>query len=416
MAFSTLAFLSLIAAGIALRRAWCDRRSYQQNLEDLHRLVSEAEKSLRQRGELANEIAHEIKNPITAILCSAETLELILGKGLAEEHRKTLRYIKEYGDQLLRLVSDFIDLSRSESGKIEPQPESIKILPCVQSIVGLLESSAIRKKLKVEVFATMEDLRATIDPKHLKQIVFNLVHNAIKFTPLGGQVKIIISNTFPKPFAKIEVQDTGCGIPAAEVEDLFNPYQRGRDTIDTGTGLGLALTRTLVELAGGEIRVESKVGVGSSFQISIPRAQEHPRAVSAALELKSVGRPLEGQRFLVVDRDEGASAGVAGLLRAWGGAVDQVDLATKAVRALTEEKYDAILVDQTRDGLGPIQLSRLLRGEMKDSSTTIVVASSTPLDQAELTQSKADCAIEKPLNGNTILTTLGKAGRLPVTH
>lgn len=413
--------IALAAAMLAFVRAWLDRRAYQKQIDLFSERVREAERILRQRAELASEVAHEIKNPITAILCSAETLDLLIGPGLDDAHRQSLRYIREYGDTLLRLVSDFLDVSRAEGGQLHARPEAVKVMPIVQSIIGLLESNAMRKKITVTCVATVPDLTARIDPKHLKQIVFNLLHNAIKFSQEGGKVQVLLSRSFPQPFVRIEVTDNGCGVESAQLPHIFEPYVHSADGAarDLGTGLGLTLAKALVELSGGKITAESQVNVGSSFVFTIPEfdTAAHAETAAPASQSTTVSEPaLRGQRFLVVDEDSGARESVARLIEAWGGMVDRVELAADAVRALATSDYDAVVLDETRDGISAAELARTIRKELDDQQTTIIIASRDHLEADEVAACGANRYLEKPLSGKTMLASLVKSGRYSITH
>ena len=409
-----LTALSFVAALTAFARAFFDHRRYLRRLTALEREIAEAKRALEKRGELANEIAHEIKNPLTAILCSAETLDLILGPKLEEDHRRSLRYIREFGDNILRLVSDFLDVSRAESGKLKATPEPTAVMPTIESIIGLLDGGMISKKLEFRYHAICENTTALVDPRHLKQILFNLLHNAIKFTPNGGKIEILVRSDFPRPYLSIKVQDNGIGIPADELPSIFDPYTRSREAERQGTsgvGLGLPLCKALAELAGGEIRVESREGLGSSFEVLLPEYVANREEVALRQEQGAAERPLQGQRFLLVDGNEATRDSVAALLKAWGGMVDAVAQAQQAVDALSSQRYDVVMVDQSAEGLPPAEVSKLVRAKCPERSTAVIVASDRCESGTELPASGPDLTIEKPLNGKAILKAISAAQR-----
>ena len=377
-------------------------------------------------GTLSNEVAHEIKNPITAILCSAETLDLLIGDQIDEIHRSTLRYIKEYGDNLLRLVSDFLDVSRAETGHLDTKPMPTKIGPVVDSVVGLLESNNISKKITVNKLVTNPELEGYVDPNHLKQLIFNLLHNAIKFTQPDGEIRITVERDFPNPFVKVAVQDNGIGIPEDEIEELFCPYVQGagQDPERRGTGIGLSLCKNLVELAGGRINVESTPGVGSSFEFTVPVFERKPTKSGSYLNAPSYPQkapsgkeqPLTGQRFLLVDEDIGSREAISRLIEAWGGMVDKVTMAIEAVEALEEKHYDAVMIDDSLDGTFGFELARVVKEEMKLKETTVIVTTSRSPDEKLSKEAGVDQCIEKPLSGERLLTSLVKSGKYSVTH
>jgi len=419
-----LSFVALSIAVIALVRAVLDHYEYNKRFREYQRRILNARRSLRQYGDLANEIAHEIKNPLSAILCSAETLDLLIGKDLDPIHRKSLMYIKEYGDNLLRLVSDFLDVNRAETGKIEAKPEAVQVSLITSSIIGLLQSNAIKKQITVKEFISDKEMMAFVDQKHLKQVLFNLIHNAIKFTPENGEIHVVAKCDFPNPFVKILVKDNGAGISEHELEHLFDPYAKSDGhnlNLDVGVGLGLALCKSLVELNKGNIDVKSKRGVGTSFEFRIPLFKE---VKAAAPELSNIDedvlvgaeRPLFGQRFLVVDEDTGARETLSRLIEAWGGMVDRVAMAVDAVQALEHGEYDAVMIDDTKDGVYGYELARIIRDDYQMSATKIIVTPKINIDEKCMQESGADSCISKPFNGKILLASLIKSGKYSTTH
>lgn len=424
--------LSVIAFGVAFIacvRAFGDHVRENRELETLRLQIRKAHQLLQQRGDLANEIAHEIKNPLTAILCSAETLDLLIGEKLHEDHRKSLRYIKEFGDNLLRLVSDFLDVSRAESGHIHARPEIVPVVPCVESVIGLLRANALKKNITVNCLAPDATLDTNFDPRHLKQIVFNLLHNALKFTPENGEVNIVVERDFPNPTVKIIVSDSGPGIPPEQKEKLFQLYARYESpgcAGSAGVGLGLALSKTLVELNHGVIECESTVGFGTAFKVCVPfisKTVEAPRRQSGAflasdlnIPLPNDPQPLVGQSFLIVDQDEGARNAISSLINAWGGMVDSVSQATEAVQALQKRNYDAVMIDDRLEGMESLELIKKIKGGVSTKDTTIIMASTNPVN-AEIAQDAGiDKCVPKPLNGKLLLKSLLNSGKYQVTH
>ncbi len=398
---------ALFVSVLALFRADWGRKHNLKLLADLRRDLEKALHDLRKRGELANEIAHEIKNPITAILCSAETLDLILGPTLSPEHRRSLRYIKEYGDNLLRLVSDFIDLNRTENHHIVAKPLAVEILPTIKSIVGLLESNAIKRKIVVSIECVAPELKAYVDPRHLKQIAFNLIHNAIKYTQPGGAIVVRINSDFPAPRIRIAVSDNGPGVPPemqAKIFDAYARYERSQHSSDLGSGLGLALCKALVELAGGSIAIKSDPGLGSEFEFVVPEFSVAPKAVAVAESHErdsrpSVEKPCAGQRLLIVDRNTGVRDSLSDLVLALGGVADRAGQVSEALTAISRFRYDAVIVDQESVGEGINQIAGALEGSSGEPPRLIV----TTEDQHTVGSGKT---IDKPLNGKRLLEAL----------
>lgn len=402
--------LALLVSIIALVRAVIDQRSYARQMEELQQKTVEIERALTRRGTLTNEIAHEIKNPITAILCSAETLDILLDGKIDEEQRDLLRYIREYGDNLLRLVSDFLDVSMAEAGNITARPEPLALTPVAESIVGLLRANANKKHIALECRAEDSDLGGLVDPRHIKQVLFNLVHNAIKFTGEGGNVTVSVRRHEDPHKVRITVVDNGFGIAETDLSTVFDPYARGQSHhpgSDVGAGLGLALCKALIELNTGTIRVESAVNIGTSFIIDLPLARPvRPLSYSADEVSETVlFKPLQGQSILIVDEDLGSRESISALLQAWGGMVDRVSMAVDAVSALGQKRYDAVMIDNADGGAG-CELARMIRSNPVSRNATIILATKTPIDEEQLSKSGADKCVEKPLNGKALLSSL----------
>lgn len=423
MALVILSILSFIAACAALVVAWRDRVTSRRQLEEMQQRVHEAQRLLRLRGMMASEMAHDIKNPLTAILCSAEALDLLIGDSIDQIHRQTLRYMKDYGENLLRLVGNFLDISRAESGHLDRRPAPTDVVELTGSVIGLLQAYAGKRRISLRMISIQNNLISEIDPTHLKQIVFNLVHNAIKFSREGGEVTIMVKSECPSPSILIEVSDVGVGIPEDKIRTIFDPYAHYdhsgvRD--GEGLGLGLALCKTLTELEGGMIQVRSKVHVGSTFTLTIPMVESsnQPEELIETVhrDPKDQNQPLLGQRFLVVDEDLGSREAIAKLIEAWGGMVDRVAMATEAVEAIGRTEYDAVMVDETVDGVKGHELARLMREDLISSHTKIIVSSKERDSEPLAKEAGADGWIEKPLNGRVLLDSLLRSGKFLVQH
>lgn len=422
IADSALSIAALVIACLAFVRATGDHVLYARRIRQLQRKTLEAQRMIQRRGLLAHEIAHEIKNPITAILCSAEALDLLVGPNIHAEHRQTLRYIRDYGDNLLRLVSDFLDVSRAESGNLKASPTPTSVTEALESVVGLLRSHAHQKRITIQVDVLADQVEALVDPRHLKQVLFNILHNALKFSPNESQIRITVQSQFPDPRVSVSVQDNGPGIEETRINAIFDPYvqleqhHKVSGPSGQGLGLGLALCKKLIELAGGEIAVRSTVGVGSSFDITLPAASTETTLPLQSQSLThSFARPhqqqrnyLSGKHFLLVDEDLGAREAVARLLTAWGATVDKVAFAADVLDCIHRQPYDAILIDDCEDGVYGYELARLVRDETPSAQAKIVLLTRRQVDDAMAQISGADLFLEKPINGASLLHALGE--------
>ena len=406
-----LALCALFVAFAAMGRSWLNQRVLQHRLNEAEANAQALKHAMHQRGLLASEIAHEVKNPITAILCSAEALNLMLYDRLEPEHRLSLRYIKEYGDNLLRLVSDFLDLSRAEAGMLQPEPTRIEVAAVVRSIVGLLQAAAIAKGVSVKCDLDSTTHFTMVDQRHIKQVIFNLLHNAIKFTPRDGFVVVSVARRKPsssKEQITIVIRDSGIGIAPENLERLFNPYVRGLSNgavTDVGTGLGLALCKVLAERAGGTIEVCSELGKGSEFCFALPLDQAASIAEAKPLATNSAAlathRPLKGKQVLLVDSEQGTRDSVAALMEAWGGMVERVAQAATAVSMLQNQHFDAVVVAENQSLPEVRSLLAAANGE-----TPLIIAGDLNAGTAVACGAQS---VESPLNGRVLLESFERA-------
>ena len=257
--------------GEALER---QTRLTQQNArlyEEIEAKSRELAEASRHKSEFLANMSHELRTPLNAIIGFSEVLlERMFGE-VNEKQDEYLRDILESGQHLLSLINDVLDLSKVEAGRMELEVEPFSLADALASGVTMLKERAVRHdiSLELEVEPGLDLIEA--DERKVKQIVFNLLSNAVKFTPDGGQVKITARRVAGA--VEVAVRDTGVGLAPDDLEHLFDEFRQvGPAAARTeGTGLGLALTRRLVELHGGRIWVESKPGAGSTFTFTLPQ-------------------------------------------------------------------------------------------------------------------------------------------------
>jgi signal transduction histidine kinase len=215
-------------------------------------------------------IAHDIRNPLSAIGMSSE---LLLEDGGLDEHetRQMLAIIGRQTTHLNRLVTDILDLARTQSGQIELELQEHDMRTLVRDAVGLYEKTSEAHRLEVTLPADPVPCRC--DGNRIAQVLNNLLSNAIKYSPYGGKVSVIAARRDGE--VVIDVTDEGIGIAPGEVDRIFEPFRRSVATKETipGIGLGLAASRRLVELHGGRIEVDSQPGRGSTFRVVLPAAK-----------------------------------------------------------------------------------------------------------------------------------------------
>jgi signal transduction histidine kinase len=350
-----------MARALQAQRVLVDEaRNKALTLESENRQIQEAN---RLKSQFLANMSHELRTPLTAIIGFADLLHMGAVPLTSPQHAVFLGHIGSSGRHLLRLINDVLDLSKIESGKFEFFPESFDLGVLVKQTLDILQTQVMSKHLRVvaDIEASIQNL--VLDPARLKQVLYNYLSNAIKFTPEGGQITLR-ARAAGAHHVRIEVEDTGIGIAPADLARLFTAYQQldaGSTKKYEGAGLGLALTRRLVTAQGGSVGVQSRLGIGSVFHLVLNRIQGIDPAKSAADEdgLSTATDP----RLLVIhdDRDDPPEL-VTGLAAA-GFRVDVATSGQQAVQRACDSRYDAI----TLGLLLPDQCGLAVLQQMRDA-------------------------------------------------
>lgn len=242
--------------------------------EALRRLNKELQEANRHKSEFLANLSHELRTPLNAILGASELLVEGLFGNLSEKQEEYVRDIHESGNHLLSLINDVLDLSKVEAGKLDFHPSQLDVHTLMESSAVIVRERAASKSLEFDVIPPPEHFVIQADERKVKQIVYNLLSNAVKFTPERG--KVVFRAHRDGDEAVFAVEDTGPGVAQAFREHIFEEFSQAPYSRE-GTGLGLALSKRLVELHGGRIWLESEVGQGSCFFFAIPIAPEDPR-------------------------------------------------------------------------------------------------------------------------------------------
>jgi len=237
----------------------------------LREAKAEADRANAAKSEYLSRMSHELRTPLNAILGFAQLLEL---EDLTEEQRENLRYILSAARHLLELINEVLDISRIEAASLSLSPEPVDVLQVVTDAVDLIGPLAAERQIRVEAPAPDGDAWVVLaDRQRLKQVLLNLTSNAVKYNRHGGSIHVTCRETAGGRVA-IAVRDTGPGIPAAKMDRLFRPYDRlgAEHTGVQGTGMGLALSKGLVEAMDGRLEASSVEGEGTTFTVELPLA------------------------------------------------------------------------------------------------------------------------------------------------
>jgi DNA-binding response OmpR family regulator/two-component sensor histidine kinase len=356
-----------------------------------------AEQSNKFKDQFLSTMSHELRTPLNAVLGFSDLLNEESYGALNDRQRRYVNHIRTGGKHLLRLINDILDLSKIEAGRLQLATESVSVNNCMSEAVDCLRPLS-DKKSQTMVVKPSAKLSVRADVTRLKQILMNLLGNAVKFTPAGGKIAVAAHQI--GDVVRMEVSDSGPGIPLEEQQRIFEAFQRLQQSKTTeGTGLGLAITKRLVELQGGNLGLDSQPGQGSCFYFTLPLA---PTFVpeDSRLELKS--RSDESPRILVVEDDSAAAHLIQLHLSSAGYEPILCADPQRALDLAAQMQPSAITLDVVMKPVGGWEILTKLKTNPRTSAIPVIIVSvaDQPATGALL---GVDEYIVKPVDKRTLL-------------
>jgi signal transduction histidine kinase/DNA-binding response OmpR family regulator len=439
--FDVLGLFSMRTA-VELERANSHRQLEQSNqalAEANARLMTEIEHRAQVEKELAaatqaaqaanhaknvfiSQMSHELRTPLNGILGYAQLMRRETELPRANR-RDGLEVIERSGEHLLTLVNDLLDLAKIDAGKFDLTPTEIDLRQLLTDVGDLIGERARRAQLDFIVAADSAPAPVFIDGRALRQILLNLLGNAVKFTPPGGRVELrvqTLQNLQDRYRIGFQVRDSGVGIPPHELENIFEPFHRvtSAGSVVEGTGLGLTITRRLVAAMGGRLEVESRVGEGSTFEFEVL-----VRAVARSSTQGSEGdvvRAYDGERkrVLVVDDDPVNRELLRGLLLDLGFLVSVAEDGARALRCIDESAPDLVITDLLMPNVNGADLARALRARSSTQSLPVIAlsASAAPAAHRQVTLEGFNAVLTKPVRFGELLECIRRCLELRWIH
>ena len=370
-----------------------------------------ADQANQAKSRYISAISHELRTPLNSILGYAQILDA--DAGIPENRRQAVSVIRRSGDHLLSLIEGTLDIARIEGGKLTLDMRPLDFPGFVQEIVAMFEPQARGKGISFD-YQPHGELPASVrsDARRLRQILINLLGNAVKFTASGG---VVLRLKYQREMAQFEIEDSGPGIPAEELDRIFEPFSRGSAAhvgATGGTGLGLTIAKMLTDLMGGEMTVESRPGQGSLFKVRLYLPQLHT-APAAAPAVRRVGYVGVRQRILIVDNEATDREFLVNVLEPLGFQLAQAASGQDCLDLIPRFKPHLICMDLAMPGMDGWQTIHQLReGGLSDAEIVIISANAFDKGNDNEVGMRAEDFITKPVRIDELLDWIGQRLKL----
>jgi PAS domain S-box-containing protein len=375
--------------------------------EALVRAKEEAERTSQFKDQFLSTMSHELRTPLNAVLGFSDLLADERYGPLNEKQRRYISHIHTGGKHLLSLISDILDLSKIEAGRMELALASLTVEGAFAEVLSVMQP-LVDKKGQILSANAEPGLTVRADATRFKQVLMNLLGNAVKFTPNGGRIELAARLTDGK--VRVEVRDNGPGIPPDEQKRIFEAFYRLRESgkKNEGTGLGLAITQRLVELHGGELGLDSQLGQGSCFYFSLPATPSVRESLARKIEIAS--RSTVPTRVLVIEDDRVTAQLIQSQLASAGYQVTLCEEPQNALDIAAQLQPSAITLDIVMKPKNGWEVLTQLKRDPRTADIPLIVVSI--VDQPSMgTLLGADEYLVKPVDKLTLLNAIARHAR-----
>ncbi|MEH1949735.1 MAG: GAF domain-containing protein [Nostoc sp.] len=417
-----------------LQQELAERQQAEAKLTDSNQQLAvsnqELARATRLKDEFLANMSHELRTPLNAILGMTEGLQEEVFGAVTEQQLKALRTIERSGSHLLELITDILDVAKIEAGQIELDYASISVARLCQSSLVFIKQQALQKRIQLEIKLQTNLPDLLVDERRIRQVLINLLNNAVKFTPERGRVTLEVTQLFristtdltEQHFLHFAVTDTGIGISPENIKKLFQPFVQIDSALNrqyAGTGLGLALVKRIVELHGGSVGLTSELGVGSCFTIDLPytpsfgispemKADDQPAVAperdSPSTEEAASLTPL----ILLAEDNEANISTVSSYLKAKGYRIVLAQNGQEAIDVAKTYQPDLILMDIQMPGMDGLEAMRQIRldSNLVDIPIVALTALAMTGDRDRSLKAGASDYLSKPIKLKQLATTI----------
>ena len=385
------------------------------------------------KSEFLANMSHELRTPLNAILGLSESLQENIYGELNEKQTNAIVTIEQSGQHLLNLISDILDLTQIEVGKLKLQIAPTSLPKLCENSLSFVKQAAEAKKIVVEVNITLIAIEVAVDELRMRQVLINLLNNAVKFTPVGGKVTLSVdidNKNVNKQTIQFHVSDTGIGIAPENISKLFQSFVQIDSKLNRqygGTGLGLALVKYLVELQNGRVDVESTLGLGSRFTVTLPYisipTSSLPNPTSQPLTLQTNPERLNNNQsvatapisqstkpalILLAEDSVANTKTIVDFLEQQGYEIIQAQNGQEAVDMANASHPNLILMDIQMPIMDGLDATRQIRSLPAIANIPVIAltALAMPNDREKCLEAGANSYLSKPVKLKQLLLTI----------
>lgn len=387
-----------------------DRRRAEILLQEAK---EEAERANRAKSEFLSRMSHELRTPLNAIIGFGQLLQFNPKEPLSSKQGEAVGHILQGGRHLLELINEVLDLARIEAGRLELSVEDVDACRLLGDCLPLIQPLAGARGIDLRV-QTGRPAPVRADYTRLKQVLLNLMSNAVKYNRDGGSVSVVLADA-PNGMLRIDVTDTGPGIPEERQADLFEPFNRlgAENTEVEGTGIGLTITKRLIEAMGGRIGLVSRPGEGTTFWVEVPAAEmailpEETAASEAPEPAPEAAEPCPGRLLYIEDNPTNQELMRIFLVDNKGFDLTVAESAEEGLELVKRNRPDLILMDINLPGMSGVEAVRTLKADSatRDIPVVAISAAAMPKDLEAGTQAGFDAYLTKPINLKEVFATV----------